>query len=61
MKINYDSDICQHAGVCVTKFPHIYSVEDGQFVINSSATTDEELAMSIAQCPSGAISSTTED
>jgi uncharacterized Fe-S cluster protein YjdI len=61
MKLNWDSEVCQHAGVCVTKFAHVYSIEDGSFLIDTSTATDEELKMSIAQCPSGAISSSAED
>lgn len=57
MKINWDSEVCQHAGVCVRTLPDVYKIEDGQFVINAAAGTDEELKKSIAQCPSGALSS----
>jgi uncharacterized Fe-S cluster protein YjdI len=60
MKINYDSEVCQHAGVCVQTLPNVYMIKDGQFVIDSTAATDEELKMSIAQCPSGALSSSNE-
>jgi len=61
MKISWDSEVCQHAGVCVTKFPHVYSIEDGKFLIDTSTTTDQELEKTMAQCPSGAITSSAEN
>lgn len=61
MKINWDSNVCQHAGVCVNTLPNVYKVEDGNFVIDTSAATEEELQLSITQCPSGALTSSSED
>jgi len=55
MKVNWDSNACQHAGVCVNTLPKVYKVEDGDFVIDPSAATEEELQLSITQCPSGAL------
>lgn len=60
MKLNWDSEVCQHAGVCVTKFPDVYSIEDGKFLIDTTTTTDEELERTMAQCPSGAITRSAE-
>ncbi len=61
MKINWDSNVCQHAGVCVNTLPNVYKVEDGNFVIDTSAATEEELQLSIKQCPSGALTCSSED
>jgi len=61
MKINYNSDVCQHAGICVTTLPNVYMVKDGKFVIDTSKATEQELKKSIAQCPSGALSSSIDD
>lgn len=56
MKINYDSEVCQHAGVCVNTLPKVYMIKDGKFVIDTTAATEQELKASVAACPSGALS-----
>jgi uncharacterized Fe-S cluster protein YjdI len=56
MKINYDGDVCQHAGICVQTLPKVYMIKDGKFVVDSTQATEEDLTASIAACPSGALS-----
>ncbi|NQZ54259.1 MAG: (4Fe-4S)-binding protein [Piscirickettsiaceae bacterium] len=57
MKVNWDENVCQHAGVCVTNYSSLYKVEDGKFVISTENATDEQIKESIAKCPSGALTS----
>ena len=56
MKVTWDENVCQHAGICVRNYPSIYKIEDGKFVINEDAP-EEEIRESIAKCPSGALTS----
>ena len=45
MKVTWDQDTCSHAGKCV----------QGNFVINESAASEEEVRATVASCPSGAL------
>ncbi len=55
MKVNWDENVCQHAGVCVTNYSSLYKIEDGQFVITTENATEELIRESISNCPSGAL------
>jgi len=56
MKVNWNENKCQHAGVCVKSLPEVFKVEDGAFVIDPSATTEVKLKDTISKCPSAALS-----
>jgi uncharacterized Fe-S cluster protein YjdI len=55
MKVNWNPDTCCHSGVCVKSLPEVFKVEDGQFKINPSQASDEEITNVVNQCPSGAL------
>lgn len=55
MKVNWDQNVCQHAGVCVTKYPSLYKIEDGKFVITIENSSEEMIRESVEKCPSGAL------
>lgn len=55
MKVNWDANKCCHAGVCVKSLPEVFKVEDGQFVIDPSKASGEEVKDVVCQCPSGAL------
>lgn len=55
MNVNWDENVCQHAGVCVNNYPSLYKIEDGKFVITTENATDEEIRESVEKCPSGAL------
>lgn len=54
-KVTWDEAVCSHAGKCVGGLPQVFKVEDGKFVIDESAASDEEIKNVVAQCPSGAL------
>lgn len=56
VKVNWDQETCQHAGVCVNELPAVFKVEDGNFVIDPSAAEKEEIQAVCEKCPSGALS-----
>ena len=55
MKVTYNADVCSHAGECVKGSPNVFKVVDGQFVIDQSADTEENIRPTVANCPSGAL------
>lgn len=55
MKVTYDADICSHAGECVKGAPNVFKVVDGQFVIDQTADTEENIKATVGKCPSGAL------
>jgi len=55
MNVKYDPNVCQHAGICVSEYPSLYKIEDGQFVVTLENASDEEIRESVAKCPSGAL------
>ena len=55
MKVTYNADVCSHAGECVKVPPNVFKVGDGQFVIEQSADTEENIRATVANCPSGAL------
>lgn len=55
MKVNWNQDVCQHAGICVKEFSSLYKIEDGKFVINLENANEEEIKESVRRCPSGAL------
>ena len=55
MEVKWDENACVHAGVCVNSLPNVFKVEDGSFVIDTSAASEAEVLETIAKCPSGAL------
>ncbi len=55
MKVTYDGNTCTHAGECVKGSPTVFKVEDGQFVIDTSAAAEAEIRETVSKCPSGAL------
>jgi len=54
-KVTWDAELCSHAGKCVAGLPQVFKIEEGNFVINEQAATEEEIKRVVAQCPSGAL------
>lgn len=55
MKVNWDENVCIHAGECVKSLPKVFKVENEQFVIDESAAPGDEIRATVAKCPSGAL------
>lgn len=55
MQVNWDSNKCCHAGVCVKSLPEVFKIEEGQFIIDPSKASEEEVKDAVCQCPSGAL------
>jgi len=55
MKVTYDKETCVHAGECVKGSPNVFKVVDGQFVIDQTADTEENIRNTVSNCPSGAL------
>lgn len=56
MKVTWEEDVCTHSANCVKKLPQVFKVEGGNFVINPSAASEDDVRAVVAQCPSGALS-----
>lgn len=54
-KVTWDEKVCSHSGKCVGGLPEVFKIEDGSFVIDESAASDDEIKNVVAQCPSGAL------
>ncbi|AKH20424.1 (4Fe-4S)-binding protein [Sedimenticola thiotaurini] len=54
-RVTWDAEVCTHAGKCVAGLPQVFKIEDGSFVINEQAASEEEIKRVAAQCPSGAL------
>lgn len=55
MKVQWDEKTCIHAGECVKGLPQVFKIEDGKFVIDSSAAPEAEVRAVVGKCPSGAL------
>lgn len=55
MKVNWDENVCIHAGECVGNLPSVFSVEEGEFKIDQSGASEEKIRETVAKCPSGAL------
>ena len=53
--VTWDESVCIHAGKCVEGLPKVFKIEDGNFVIDKSAASDDEIESVVEQCPSGAL------
>ena len=55
VQVTWDSKICSHSANCVKTLPQVFKVENKQFVIDPSASTDERVIAAVKACPSGAL------
>jgi uncharacterized Fe-S cluster protein YjdI len=55
MQVIWNPNTCCHAGVCVKSLPEVFKVEDGEFKIDPSKASEEEVENVVSQCPSGAL------
>tara|TARA_B100001029_G_scaffold22897_1_gene15651 strand:+ start:601 stop:780 length:180 start_codon:yes stop_codon:yes gene_type:complete len=55
MKVTYDAETCTHAGECVKGSPNVFKVVDGQFLIDTSADSEDNIRSTVSNCPSGAL------
>lgn len=55
LKVTYDAKVCAHAANCVKTLPDVFKVVNGQFVIDTTAASEEQIRKTIAGCPSGAL------
>lgn len=54
-KVSWDEKACQHVGNCVKGLPKVFRIEEGQFVIDTSAAADDAIRAVVESCPSGAL------
>ena len=47
--------VCIHAGKCVQEAPEVFKIEDGKFVIDTSAASEDKITDVVSECPSGAL------
>jgi uncharacterized Fe-S cluster protein YjdI len=55
MKVTWDESVCIHAGKCVGGAPEVFKIEDGKFVIDTSAASEGKITDVVSECPSGAL------
>lgn len=55
MQVTWSPNTCCHSGVCVKSLPDVFKVEDGEFKIDPSNASTEEVESVVNQCPSGAL------
>jgi uncharacterized Fe-S cluster protein YjdI len=55
IKVTWDESVCIHAGKCVGGAPEVFKIEDGKFVIDTSAASEDKITDVVSQCPSGAL------
>lgn len=55
MQVEWDQTKCCHAGVCVNSLPDVFKVVEGEFVIDASQASKEDVENVVNQCPSGAL------
>jgi uncharacterized Fe-S cluster protein YjdI len=55
MQVTWNPNTCCHTGVCVKSLPEVFKVEDGEFKIDPSKASEEDVENVVNQCPSGAL------
>ncbi len=55
LQVQWDPKVCSHSGNCVRTLPRVFKVENGKFVIDPAAESDEKVKATVAACPSGAL------
>jgi uncharacterized Fe-S cluster protein YjdI len=56
LQVDWDSKVCIHSGHCVKTLSQVFRIEDGKFVIDPKAASDQEVRTAVTACPSGALS-----
>lgn len=51
MQVTWDQNKCSHSGVCVKSLPDVFRVVEGEFVIDITKATEEEIVAVVKQCP----------
>ena len=54
LTVSYDTDMCQHAGVCVRSLPAVFDVDQDPWIRPDAAGSDQVIE-TIDACPSGAL------
>ena len=49
MQVTWNPNTCCHAGVCVKSLPDVFKVEDGEFKIDPSKASAEEVESVVNQ------------
>jgi uncharacterized Fe-S cluster protein YjdI len=55
VQVTWDKNVCIHSGNCVKTLPQVFKVENGKFVIDTSAADDDKVRATVAACPSRAL------
>jgi uncharacterized Fe-S cluster protein YjdI len=55
LEVTYDRKVCIHSANCVKTLPQVFKVENGKFVIDPGAASPEQVRVTVAACPSGAL------
>ena len=55
LEVTWDKHACIHSGNCVKGLAQVFKVEDGKFVIDPAAVSDDQVRATVATCPSGAL------
>ncbi len=56
LAITYDDEVCTHAANCVRSLPSVFDADRTPWIDPDGASIDQ-IAATIAACPSGALSS----
>ena len=56
MDVSWDENVCTHSANCVKSLSQVFKVEGGEFVIDTSAGSEDDIRAVVAKCPSGALS-----
>ena len=55
VQVSWDSKVCSHSANCVKTLPQVFKVENGKFVIDPAAASDDRVVAAVKACPSGAL------
>ncbi|MGD0073403.1 MAG: (4Fe-4S)-binding protein [Candidatus Binataceae bacterium] len=55
LNITWDKDVCSHSGNCAKAAPNLFRKEDGKFMLDPGAVSDEAARKAVAACPSHAL------
>ncbi len=52
--VHWDSEVCRHSGICASTLPAVFRPREKPWIVLSEASADE-VASTVALCPSGAL------
>jgi len=58
--VSFDAQLCQHSGTCVRGLPEVFDVNRRPWILPDAAAADD-VAATVARCPSGALRATRSD